>query len=63
MNTLSSHMELRCRDAGVDCDFEIKGVNSDNELMLIAAVHAKLAHGIDPLPAEIAAKVKHSASH
>ncbi len=56
-------MELRCRDAGVDCDFEIKGVNSDNELMLIAAVHAKLAHGIDPLPAEIAAKVKHSASH
>ncbi len=51
-------MELRCRDAGVDCDFEVKGVSSENEMMLMAAIHAKLSHNIDPLPAELVQKVK-----
>jgi predicted small metal-binding protein len=51
-------MELRCRDVGVDCDFEVKGVSSENEMMLMAAIHAKLAHNIDPLPAELVEKVK-----
>jgi predicted small metal-binding protein len=51
-------MELSCREAGVDCDFKVTGASSENEIMLLAAVHAKLAHNIDPLPAELVEKVK-----
>jgi len=51
-------MELRCRDVGVNCDFEIKGCSSEEEVMQIAAVHAKLAHNMDQIPPELAAKAK-----
>ena len=51
-------MELSCRDAGVDCDFKVQGASSESEIMLLAAIHAKMAHDIDPLPPELAAKVK-----
>jgi predicted small metal-binding protein len=51
-------MELSCRDAGVDCDFKVQGASSESEIMLLAAIHAKMAHNIDPLPPELASKVK-----
>jgi len=44
-------MELKCRDVGVDCNFEVKGAGSENEMMLRAA-------NIDPLPAELVQKVR-----
>lgn len=51
-------MQLKCKDVGVDCDFEIKGATSEEEVMQIAAVHAKLAHNMDKIPPELAAKAK-----
>ena len=51
-------MQLKCKDVGVDCDFEIKGATSEEEVMQIAAVHAKLVHGMDKIPPELAAKAK-----
>ena len=44
---------LRCRDVGVDCDFEATGETED-EIMQKAAQHAKEAHGMDEIPQEVA---------
>jgi predicted small metal-binding protein len=43
---------LRCRDVGVDCDFEAKGETAE-EIMAQAAKHAKEAHGMDQIPPEV----------
>ncbi|MCL4243707.1 MAG: DUF1059 domain-containing protein [Candidatus Dadabacteria bacterium] len=47
---------LRCREVGVDCDFEAKG-DSVEEIMQQAARHAKEAHGMDAIPPELLEKV------
>jgi predicted small metal-binding protein len=48
---------LRCRDLGMNCDFEARG-NTDEEVLQQAAAHARTAHQITDLPPELAAKVK-----
>jgi len=47
---------LRCREVGVDCDFEAKAETA-KELMAIAAKHAKEDHGMDDIPEELVEKV------
>jgi len=51
-------MQLKCKDVGVECDFEIKGASSEEEIMQMAAIHAKMAHKMDQIPPEMAAKAK-----
>ena len=51
-------MQLRCKDVGMDCDFEIKGASSEEEIMQMAAIHAKMGHKMDAIPPELAAKAK-----
>ncbi|MEM2759652.1 MAG: DUF1059 domain-containing protein [Nitrososphaerales archaeon] len=51
-------MQLRCKDVGVDCDFEIRGASSEEEIMQMAAIHAKMAHNMDSIPPELASKAK-----
>ena len=46
---------LRCRDVGVDCDFEATGETAE-EIMKKAAEHAKEAHGMTEIPPEVAEK-------
>lgn len=48
---------LSCREVGMDCDFEARGEN-EQEIMSKAAEHAKKDHGIESIPAELAAKVR-----
>ncbi|MEQ9618062.1 MAG: DUF1059 domain-containing protein [Deltaproteobacteria bacterium] len=48
---------LRCREVGVDCDFEAKG-ESVEEIMAQAAKHAKEDHGMDEIPQEMIDKVR-----
>jgi predicted small metal-binding protein len=52
---------VRCREVGVDCDFEARGQNED-EILRQCADHARSAHGMTEIPAELAAKVR-SAIH
>ncbi len=47
---------LRCREVGVDCDFEAKG-DSVEEIMAQAAKHAREEHGMDTIPPELMEKV------
>ena len=51
-------MELKCKDVGVECDFEVNGTTSEDEVMQIATIHAKLAHNMNEIPPDLAAKVK-----
>jgi predicted small metal-binding protein len=56
-----SGYHFKCKDIGMkDCDFEVKGSPSKEEVLQIAAVHAKQSHKMDPIPPEIAQKVSNA---
>ncbi|HTT34942.1 MAG TPA: DUF1059 domain-containing protein [Thermoplasmata archaeon] len=48
---------FRCADIGMACGFEVKNATSKGEVSQIAALHAKTAHGLSPIPPDVAAKV------
>ncbi len=48
---------IKCRDIGVDCDFEARG-DTVEEVMQKCAEHAKADHGMEEIPAELAEKVQ-----
>jgi len=48
---------LRCRDVGLDCDFEARA-DSEEGIMQQAAGHAKTTHNLQDIPADIAAAVR-----
>jgi predicted small metal-binding protein len=48
---------LKCRDVGIDCDFEARGAN-EQEILQKAAEHAKSAHNIEQISPELASKVR-----
>jgi predicted small metal-binding protein len=48
---------VKCRDVGVDCDFVARG-NNEQEVMKQCAEHARTAHGMNEIPAELAQKVR-----
>lgn len=49
--------QLRCRDVGMDCDFEASG-NTEEEVLKQASAHASSTHEITEMPPELAAKVR-----
>ena len=50
--------KFKCKDAGMkNCDFEVKGASTRDEVMQIAAVHAKTAHRMETIPPDGAQKV------
>ncbi len=49
--------QLRCRDVGLDCDWQARG-NSEEEVLQQASEHARSAHRITEMPPELAAKVR-----
>ena len=48
---------LRCRDLGMNCDFEARGA-TEEDIMRQAAVHAQLAHQISDVPPELASQAR-----
>ena len=48
---------LRCRDVGVDCDFEAHGA-TESEVLGKAAEHAAKDHGLTDIPPELVDKVR-----
>jgi predicted small metal-binding protein len=48
---------ISCRDVGVDCDFEARG-ETEQEILQQCAEHARTAHGMNDIPAELAEKVR-----
>lgn len=49
--------KFKCKDTGMKCDFEVKNASSKDEVMQIAAVHAKVAHNMQTIPPDVAQKV------
>ncbi|HLY77314.1 MAG TPA: DUF1059 domain-containing protein [Thermoplasmata archaeon] len=47
-----------CKDVGMSCGFEVHGAKSKDEVMQLAAVHAKIVHGITSIPPDLASKVQ-----
>ncbi len=48
---------LRCRDVGLDCDFEAHG-SSEDDVMRQAADHAATEHGMSEVSDDLAAKIR-----
>ncbi len=48
---------FKCSDIGMKCSFEVHGASSKDEVMQIAAAHAKHAHGMATVPPDVATKV------
>lgn len=51
---------FKCADLGMSCGFEVKGGKDVDEVMAIAAAHAKSSHGISSPPPDLVAKIKHA---
>jgi len=50
-------MQLRCRDVGLNCDFEARGT-TEEEVLQKAVVHARNVHELTEVPPELATKVR-----
>ena len=48
---------VSCRDVGMDCDFVAKG-ETNEDIMRQAAEHARTAHNMNEIPAEVVDKVR-----
>lgn len=48
---------IRCREVGVDCDFEARGA-TEQEVLDKAAEHGRTTHGLHELSPELVAKVR-----
>jgi predicted small metal-binding protein len=49
---------FKCADMGMSCGFEVKGAKDVNEVLSIAAAHAKSSHGISNPPADLVEKIR-----
>ena len=57
MGEVKAMPSFRCADVGMNCGFDVKNSTSTDETLQIAAIHAKVAHGISSIPPDLAAKV------
>jgi predicted small metal-binding protein len=48
---------LKCRDVGLDCDFQTRGETED-EILQRAAAHVQRDHGIEQITPELEARVR-----
>jgi predicted small metal-binding protein len=48
---------VSCRDVGVDCDFVARGM-TEQEVLQQCAEHGRMAHGMEEIPPELAARVR-----
>ena len=48
---------LSCKDVGVECDATFTG-ETEEDIMLQAAEHARTEHGFDEIPPELAEKAR-----
>jgi predicted small metal-binding protein len=48
---------VRCREVGVDCDFEARG-ETEQEVLDKCAEHGRTAHGMQELSPELVQKVR-----
>ncbi len=49
--------ELRCKDAGQNCNFVVRG-KTEEEVMKSAAEHGRTAHNMREVPKEMASKMR-----
>ena len=54
-----SKYSISCQNVGApDCDFEVKGASSEQELFEILGVHARIGHSMQEIPPEKVEAVK-----
>lgn len=55
-----THMpySFKCKDVGMNCNFEIKGASTEQEILEQIKAHAKHAHNISEVSADLENKIK-----
>ncbi|HTT73176.1 MAG TPA: DUF1059 domain-containing protein [Thermoplasmata archaeon] len=51
---------FKCADLGMSCGFEVRGAKDTNEVLAIAAAHAKSTHGIASPTPDLVDKIRHA---
>lgn len=49
--------EIKCKDAGIDCNFVARG-QSEDEVMKVAAEHGKQKHGMAQITPDLQRKMR-----
>lgn len=49
---------FKCKDAGMNCKFEIKNAASEQELLEMIKIHAKSAHNVQEISKDMEEKIK-----
>lgn len=52
-----SGLNFKCNDLGFHCDFEVKGVETREEMVGIIASHGKRCHDLEAITPELEGKV------
>ena len=50
--------DIKCKDVVPDCSLEIRGASSEEEMMSLLQIHAKICHKLEKVPPEIVEKLK-----
>jgi predicted small metal-binding protein len=50
-------MKFKCKDMGMKCDFEVKGVGTREQVAEIAGIHARQAHNITSMTTDLQQKM------
>ncbi|QKR00287.1 DUF1059 domain-containing protein [Metallosphaera tengchongensis] len=50
--------EFSCQSIGMNCGFAVKKASSEEELLEILKVHAKVAHNLSNIPEDTLNKIK-----
>ncbi len=54
---LDGKLKFKCKDMGMKCDFEVKGVGSRDEVVEVAQVHSRRAHNITSMTPDLEQKL------
>ncbi|AWR97978.1 DUF1059 domain-containing protein [Acidianus sulfidivorans JP7] len=49
---------FKCADVGMNCGFSIENAGSEDELLDMLKVHAKISHGLTSIPPDLVNKIK-----
>lgn len=49
---------FECKDVGMNCGFAIQNAGSEDELLEMLKLHAKLSHGLTSIPPDMVNKIK-----
>jgi predicted small metal-binding protein len=49
---------FKCEDVGMNCGFQVNNASSEDEILELLKVHARISHGLTTIPNEVLERIK-----